>query len=329
MTSESHQDKRPRAPAMRIGAAALLALALAGLGVLVLTAQPAPLAAQPTQATDEPEEHANRVVYEYGAPKTDALASVYKLMTTNGCLEKIQRIFKPFKFPIDVTLRAKSCDGLENAWYQRPDVTVCYEYILADILRNVPKETTRAGVTPEDAMVGPFIYTMAHEMGHAVFDLMNVPLFGRPEDAADQFSAYMMLLVGKTEARRLIGGAAYTYARYFDAPKITTNVTAFADVHSAPLARFYNLLCIAYGADPQQFGYVVQQGYLPADRARGCKIEFEEINYAFRNLIQPKLDPQMMTEVLSVDWYREMEPRASTAPSFIKKPPGATPYYRR
>ena len=44
-------------------------------------------------------------------------------------------------------------------------------------------------------------------MGHAVFDTLNVPLFGQPEDAADEFSTYMMLSFGKQDARRLIHGA--------------------------------------------------------------------------------------------------------------------------
>ena len=57
-------------------------------------------------------------------------------------------------------------------------------------------------------VLGQFFYVVAHEMGHALFDQLNVPPWGRPEDAGDQFAAYMMLLFGKQDARRLIGGAA-------------------------------------------------------------------------------------------------------------------------
>ena len=41
--------------------------------------------------------------------------------------------------------------------------------------------------------------------------LLKIPLFGREEDAADQFSAYIMLHFGKEDAHRLIEGAAYQY----------------------------------------------------------------------------------------------------------------------
>jgi hypothetical protein len=44
-------------------------------------------------------------------------------------LEKLQQIFSPFKLPIDVTLKTVGCDGADNAWYQRPTMTICYEYL--------------------------------------------------------------------------------------------------------------------------------------------------------------------------------------------------------
>jgi hypothetical protein len=34
-------------------------------------------------------------------------------------------------------------------------------------------------------------------MGHALFDVLDIPVMGQPEHAADQFAAYMMLHLGK------------------------------------------------------------------------------------------------------------------------------------
>jgi hypothetical protein len=47
-------------------------------------------------------------------------------------------------------------------------------------------------------------------MGHAVFDILHMPLFGREEGAADEFAAYLMLHFGKDQARRWVEGAAYS-----------------------------------------------------------------------------------------------------------------------
>jgi hypothetical protein len=153
-------------------------------------------------------------------------------------------------------------------------------------------------VTPTDAVVGQFFYAAAHEMGHAVFDLYDVPMFGRPEDAADQFAAYMMLQFGKDHARTLIGGAAYSYKNFVHDPKFVVSLEAFSDTHEAPAQRFYNLLCIAYGADSKLFADVVGKGYLPQKRAATCRAEYREVAFAFKQLIAPHLDQEMMKQVL-------------------------------
>jgi len=72
----------------------------------------------------------------------------------------------------------------------------------------MPPETTAAGVTPIDAIVGPLFDTSLHEFAHALFEMLRVPVLGREEDAADQVSAYIMLQLGKVEARRLIETSA-------------------------------------------------------------------------------------------------------------------------
>jgi hypothetical protein len=107
-----------------------------------------------------------------------------------------------------------------------------------------------------------------HEMGHGAFDLFDVPIFGNAEDAADQFAAYVMLRFGKEEARRLV---------------------------IAPAQRFFNLLCLAYGAEPFLF---VDKGYLPKDRATNCKREYDQVTFAFRGLIVPHLDQQLARKAL-------------------------------
>jgi hypothetical protein len=89
-------------------------------------------------------------------------------------------------------LKVSGCDGEANAWYDEGFVTVCYEY-LADILKNAPEDMLPSGITRQDAILGPFVDVFLHESGHAVFDLLKVPVLGREEDAADFFSAYIML----------------------------------------------------------------------------------------------------------------------------------------
>jgi len=242
-----------------------------------------------------------RIGIEYEPPKNPEHQHIYEMLKERRVLERLQEIFSPFQLPIELTFKTVGCDGVSNAWYSRPTVTICYEY-LAEIQRDMPKETTPAGVTPADAVLGQFFYAIAHEVGHAMFDLLNVPVFGHQEDAADQFAGYIILQFGKDDARRLILGAAHSYNKYVKNPTVTAPLTAFSDEHGPPAQRYYNLLCLAYGADPVLFGDVVDKNYLPKERAKLCRSQYGELNYAFHQLISPHLDRQLAKQVMDKSW---------------------------
>jgi len=269
----------------------------------------------------------NRIRIEYVSPKSENNQILADRLKANRALEKMQEMFGSFLLPNDVHLRTMEC-GMANAWYQRPRVTICYEYV-DDIQKGIPKGT-HEGITQSDAVLGQFIYVVAHEMGHAMFDALNIPLFGRAEDAADQFSTYMMLLFGKQDARRLIHGAAYGYKEYVRNPKVTVPLVAFSDAHGAPMQRFYNLLCMAYGSDRETFGDLVEerhghepdarallQGHLPEARARECRVEFGELNFAFQHLVRPHVDQKLAKTVLQDGWL----PDVLAEPDLPPEPP--------
>jgi hypothetical protein len=225
-------------------------------------------------------------------------------MQKRRVLEKLQEIFSPFRLPTDLTIETTGCKGQSNAWYWNSVLTLCYEY-LEEMRQNVPKATTPAGVTPEDAVVGQFLYVVAHEFGHAAFNMLEVPSFGNAEDIADQFAAYIMLLLGKSDAQRLIGGAAYSYKSVMENPNVLMPIKAFSDVHGMPAQRFYNFLCIAYGADPVMFKEIVEDKYLPKERAADCARAFHQSAFAFQKLIGPHIDKGLADKVLEKTWLPE------------------------
>jgi len=250
----------------------------------------------------------NRISVEYVPPTNPQRQALYQMLKERRALEKLQEVFSPLRLPAELTLRSIGCDGVSNAWYHRPDVSVCYED-LHEIHQSMPKETASVGVTPADAVMGQFFYVYAHEMGNAMFDVLNVPLFGDAENAADHFAGYLMLQFGKEQARSFIMGAAYSYNKYMQNPDVTAPLVAFSDIHAAPAQRFYNLICLADGADPVLFAQAVDKDYLPNPRVRGCKGEYEQVTFAFRDLIQPHIDEPLARNVLDKSWLAEMKGR--------------------
>jgi Putative metallopeptidase len=111
-----------------------------------------------------------------------------------------------------------------------------------------------------------------------------------------------MLQLDKEQAHRLIAGAAYTYKNYIRNQKVIVPTIAFADAHGAPMQRFYNLLCMAYGADQEAFAEVVEKGYLPENRARSCRMEYGEADFAFNRLFVPTIDPERGKIAMDKRW---------------------------
>ena len=232
----------------------------------------------------------HRVAIAYLAPRDPTQRKIYETLKREHVLENLAELLSPFELPRTLTLELKGCDGVENAWYddERHSVTVCYEY-LARVAHDAPRETTAAGVTPEDAVVGPTAEVFLHEFAHALFDLLKIPVLGREEDAADMVAAYTLLQLGPKFARSAIGGVAYMYARQADDKPL--NAETAAEVHPFTQQRFYNLLCLAYGANPKTFADVVDKGYLPRERAENCVYEYRQVDYAVRALLWPHMDP--------------------------------------
>jgi hypothetical protein len=261
-----------------------IATMLAAAGLLVAL----PVAAT-RDAPAAPKAKSNSIDIDYVEPKSAANQAVYKLVKEHQGLEKIRELLSPLRLPHRLLLQTRDCDGMSNAMSNEDNVIVCYEY-LNDIWKNAPAQTTPAGVSPIDALIGPFMDVFLHEAGHAVFAILQIPLFGREEDAADQFSTYIMLKLEKDEARRLILGSAYQYKGNLSSPTVTIKQQSFADEHGTSAQRFYNLLCTAYGADPKFFHDFVEKGFLPEDRAVICEREYLQLAHAFDTLIGPHVD---------------------------------------
>jgi hypothetical protein len=69
----------------------------------------------------------------------------------------------PFRLPRDVLMKIEGCDGKVDAFYDEGEITTCYEYI-EYIYQNTPREPVMGGLRPEDAVVGPMVDLVLHEL---------------------------------------------------------------------------------------------------------------------------------------------------------------------
>ena len=265
-----------------------------------------------TPQTAHAEAKTDRILIEYVSPRTGATRDIYEKLKDLKLLEKVQAFLAPVRLPRTLLFKTRDCSEA-NAWYDsdKNEVVICYQYV-EEVKSLAPSDTTADGVTPQSALEGPIFDTVLHEFAHAIFDMLKLPILGQEEDAADQMAAYVQLQLGKDEARRLIGGTAYTYwaeaqgnMKEEERQSRKKRMQRFADEHGTPEQRYYNLVCIAYGADRRTFGHFVRRELLPKDRAGGCKFEYDQAAFAFKQLIWPHVDHERADQVLDRKWLPE------------------------
>ncbi|WP_259912900.1 DUF4344 domain-containing metallopeptidase [Jannaschia sp. M317] len=130
-----------------------------------------------------------------------------------------------------------------------------------------------------------------HELGHALIDVEDVPIFGQEEDAADVFAVVLTEAVFEPEVALDL---AYDYALGFDAEARARAERGedhpWWDVHGPDEQRFYNTVCLFYGADPQGRSDYAEDMGLPEERADYCPGEYEQAEVAWGEVLDAMLD---------------------------------------
>lgn len=269
---------------------------LATLGATLLCALPA--GAQ-TGAKPPPNP---MISIDYIEPRSPEFLPYMESLQKVYFLENLASFLSPLRLKHKLRLVTKEC-GAVNSQY-KPDywqLEICYDY-LRFLDKSAPPVGTTTGplqMTYYDVVWGGMLDVTFHELGHAIFDNLSVPIYGSEEDAADQISAYVLLSFGPQLARQAARGAAYGNIIFSPDPRASS---AFADVHGTASQRYYNYLCIAYGSDPQNFKDFIDNGLLPPARAQNCAHEFQQAQRAFAKTILPYVDQNLLQQVRAVEW---------------------------
>ena len=125
------------------------------------------------------------------------------------------------------------------------------------------------------------------------------------EDAADLFSAYVQLKVGRDEARVLILGIAFLGRKEIEESMAKSlELKDFAKEHGLPAQRYFNVLCLAYGFDRELFADAVTHWHLPQARAENCEDEYETFDHGYQTLIEPHVDAELFRGVQARKWLQ-------------------------
>ena len=215
---------------------------------------------------------------------------IHEALQERDVLGLVRSILSPLRLPRQLSIEVKGCDGNVDTYFGDGVVTLCYEYI--ELLQaHSPKVGTPGGVARSDALFGAIIDTLLHEAGHGVFDLLEIPVLGREEDAADFFSAYIMLQLPPEHASRLFEGVAFMFASEARAALAKPfGINAYAGEHGLAPQRYYNFLCMAYGSDPRPSPRQPSTAACRSGATTAASTNLRCCKRAFDKLIGPHID---------------------------------------
>ncbi len=129
-----------------------------------------------------------------------------------------------------------------------------------------------AEAAEDDFIHAKIVSVFYHELEHAIIDVMRLPIFGQEEDAADVLSILLIDEYFEEDSAQEIAKQA---AFGFLAEAEDVGKPAFWDVHGPDEQRYYNLVCLFYGANPDERLELAQELNLPPERGESCEEEFQ------------------------------------------------------
>ena len=251
-------------------------------------------------AAQAPSELSNpQIEIVYGQPRNSALLPVQDRLKKRLVLEQLKQFLAPLRLPQKLTVQFDQCGAPARPYKPEAPATICYE-LIDQIERVAAKAEPNLR---ETVLVGTVVQVVLHEVAHAIFDILKVPIWGRSKDAADMLAAFIVLQFGEDVARQTIIGTAV----FWELSGNAWSGSAFAAQGSPEAQRYYNYLCIAYGGAPKSFEFLAKadegkKPILPEARAQRCEREYHQFRKAFDLRIMPHVDADLLVAIRSRPW---------------------------
>ncbi|MEM1375352.1 MAG: DUF4344 domain-containing metallopeptidase [Pseudomonadota bacterium] len=149
-----------------------------------------------------------------------------------------------------------------------------------------------AGFADADRFVASNTYaTFYHELAHALIDILEIPIFGQEEDAADVLSVLMISEMWEEDrAVAMAYDAAFGFT--LDPEDVDLEEVYFWGVHGPDPQRYYNLVCLFYGANPDERLDVAEELGLPEERIETCPEEWDQAAFSWGGILDELADSE-------------------------------------
>ncbi|MBD2294546.1 DUF4344 domain-containing metallopeptidase [Anabaena sphaerica FACHB-251] len=207
-----------------------------------------------------------------------------------------QKLNRVLIMPNDVKVILGDC-GAVNAYYKPSEhsITICYELIdrFTEVFMDYYQSRELNINQPEvinkvnRRVAGTTVFTFFHELGHTLIEELDLPVTGKEEDTVDEFSTILLSELGQ-EYAALASAIQFGLSGNQEIASVSQDLS-FWDEHSLNYQRFYNIICLVYGKEPQKYDVLVEKIGIPPQRQNTCRIDYSKKLKAWRTLLSPHL----------------------------------------
>ncbi len=138
-------------------------------------------------------------------------------------------------------------------------------------------------------VTGSITTDLYHEMGHALIDIMELPVLGNEEDAADIMSVFLINALWEEDAAQQVMQASLATWSAISASR-GEGEPDWWDVHGPDKKRIATMACLFYGANPEARADFAAALEIPEDRAASCPDEYAQIEESWGTFFQELVD---------------------------------------
>lgn len=209
-------------------------------------------------------------------------------ISRNGIMENlVKSLNNLLRIPYRVNIIFEKINT-PNAYYSAAEKKIYFGVEMIELLYS-NLSAIYEGQKLIDATTDAVVFILFHEIGHALIDILDIPIGGREEEAADNFATYLFSNGTQRLEQIALNGAQVFYNWSRSGTHIP--LSRLLDEHLLDGQRALSILCLLYGKDPNRYGYLVSTGVLPADERRQfmCRNEYAKLANSWHKLLKEHL----------------------------------------
>ncbi len=208
-------------------------------------------------------------ILQYYEP-SEEMAFYAQLIIESGIFDEVvSDLEEEFNLPTPITIVFAS--GIEGPQYYQGVINMPYEFLAYNDQVLAASNFTADPEEAAEILLNLTEFVLYHEVGHAIVDVLDIPVLGKEEDAVDGFAALLASIWDLDEVALAAADVMAASASIAD-----TEITdaQFWDSHSLDEQRMFAIFCLIYGSDPDQHTELLWEIGMPIEEKDRCQYEY-------------------------------------------------------